>query len=145
MKEVKFAVAVALYNVDKPEQVLVVKRPDHDPNLPGVWGLPAVVIKNGELPENAVRRLGIEKLATTIKPVSYIGIKYADRGSYELILMDIQADLAGVEPSVIDAPTMDTKYVDQQWTTDYTIFKDAAAKGSLCSRIFLESKGLSWD
>ena len=145
MKEIKFAIAVALYNPRNKEEVLAVKRPDNDDSLPGVWGLPAVVAKEGELPEDAVIRLGIEKLSTEIKPVSYLGIQYADRVGYELILMDIKADLKGNEPSVLNAQTTGTKYVDQQWTSDYSIFKEAATKGSLCSRILLTSKGLSWD
>ena len=146
MKEIKFAVAVALYNPNNSGEVLAVKRPDSDDRfLSGVWGLPAIVVEEGELPEDAVRRLGIEKLSTKIEPVYYLGIQYADRGEYELILMDITADLNGVEPSVTNAPTTGTKYVDQQWTSDFSIFKEAATKGSLCSRILLLSKGLHWD
>lgn len=124
---------------------MAVKRPADDDNLPNVWGLPAVSVKDGELPEDAVRRVGIEKLATEIKPVSYIGVMRADRGDYELILMDIKAELVGKEPSVHDAATAGTKYTDQQWTSDYSLFKEAATKGSLCSRVFLASEGLSWD
>lgn len=145
MKEIKFAVAVALYNPNNSGEVLAVKRPESDDRLSGVWGLPAIVVEEGELPEDAVRRLGVEKLSTKIEPVSYLGIQYADRGEYELILIDITADLNGEEPSVINAPTAGTRYVAQQWTSDFSIFKEAATKGSLCSRIFLKSKGLSWD
>jgi ADP-ribose pyrophosphatase YjhB (NUDIX family) len=144
MKEIKFAVAVALYNPRNPEEVLAVKRPDTDNDLPGVWGLPAVVVKAGELPEDAVRRLGLEKLSTNIEPVSYIGIQHADRGDYDLILMDVRAELTGDEPSVVQAPTMNTKYTAQQWTSDYAVFNEAAAKGSLCSRILLTSRGIDW-
>lgn len=145
MKPTKFAVAVALYNPGNENEVLAVKRPADDDNLPNVWGLPAVSVKDGELPEDAVKRVGVEKLATEIKPVSYIGVMRADRGDYELILMDIKAELVGNEPSVQNATTTGTKYIDQKWTDDYSIFKDAATKGSLCSRILLESKSLSWD
>ena len=143
--ETKFAIAVALQNPNNPSQILVVKRPPEDENLPNVWGLPAVVVEEDELPEVAVKRLGLEKLSTSIEPVSYLGIKRADRGSYELILMDIVANLIGEPPSVIDAPTNNTKYVDQKWTSDFSILLEAATKGSLCSQIFLESKGLTWD
>lgn len=145
MNSTKFSIAVALINPNNASEVLAVKRPVNDDNLPNVWGLPAITPKDGELPEDAVKRLGIEKLATEIGATSYIGIKRADRNTYELILMDIQAELKGREPSVKDATTTGTKYVDQQWTSDYSIFKEAAAKGSLCSRIFLESKGMSWE
>lgn len=110
-----------------------------------MWGLPAIVPTDSELPEAVVKRLGIEKLATQIEATSFIGIKRIDKNTHELILMDIQAKLSGEEPSVSNATTTSTKYVEQQWVSDYSIFKEAASKGSLCSRIFLESKGMSWE
>jgi len=145
MKPTKFAIAVALYNPANSKEVLAVKRPSDDDSLPNVWGLPAIVVKEGEMPEDAVKRLGVEKLSTKIKPDAYIGIMRADRGEYELILMDIRAELEGDEPSVQNATTTGTKYVEQRWTDDLSIFKEAATKGSLCSRILLTSKGLTWD
>lgn len=144
MNPTKFSIAVVVINPNNPTEVLAVKRPPTDDGLPNVWGLPAITPKDGELPEDAVKRLGIEKLATEIKAISYIGIKYTERNTYNLILMDIQVDLVGKEPSVQEATTTGTKYVDQQWTSNYSIFKEAASKGSLCSRIFLESKGIAW-
>lgn len=145
MKPTKFSIAVAIFNPDNNSEVLAVKRPPTDDSLPNVWGLPAVTPIDGELPETAVKRLGIEKLVTNIEAVSYIGIKYTERSAYNLILMEVEARLIGESPSVKDATTIETKYVDQQWTSDYSIFKKAASKGSLCSQIFLKSKGISWD
>lgn len=143
MKPTKFAIAAVIMHPEHADQVLAVKRPSEDDSLPDVWGLPAVNVTKGELPEDALRRIGAEKLATRIEPVSYVGIKRAERAAYELILMDIVAKLTGDEPSVRNATTTGTKYVDQQWTNDYSIFIDAARKGSLCSRVFLESKGMA--
>lgn len=132
-------------NPNNNSEVLAVKRPPTDNGLPNVWGFPAITPVEGELPELAIKRLGVEKLATDIEATSYLGIKYTQRDTYNLILMDIQARLIGKEPSVIDAATTGTKYVDQQWTSDYSIFKEAASKGSLCSQIFLESRGIDWN
>lgn len=145
MKPTKFAIAAVLYNPKNSLEVLAVKRPDTDKELPNVWGLPAVIVQEGELPEDAIRRLGIGKLSTTIEPISYIGIKRIERDTHELILMEIQSELKGGEPSIENATTKGTKYVDQQWTSDYNLFKEAASKGSLCSRVFLESKGIPWE
>lgn len=145
MKQTKFAIAVALYNPDNPSEVLAVKRPADDDSLPNVWGLPAVSVKDGELPEDAVKRLGLEKLSTDIIPVSYIGVMRSDRRDFELILMDIKSELRGTSPNVRNANTTSTKYVDQQWTSDYSVFIEAAKKGSLCSKIFLSSKNVNWD
>lgn len=145
MHPTKFSIAAVIYNLNNPMEVLAVKRPSDDTILPNVWGLPAISPKDGELPEDAVKRLGIEKLATEIEAVSYIGIKRIDKDVHELILLEIEAKLKGEEPSVKDGTTTGTKYVDQKWTSDYSIFKEAAIEGSLCSRIFLESKGILWE
>lgn len=144
MNPTKFAIAAVVINPKNSAEVLAVKRPSTDDSLPNVWGLPAIVVSDGELPEDAVKRLGFEKLSTEIKATSYMGIKYTERNTYNLILMDIQVRLTGKEPSVLEATTTDTKYVDQQWTSDYSLFKEAASKGSLCSQIFLESKNITW-
>lgn len=145
MKRTNFSIAVVLLNPDNREEVLAVKRPADDDSLPNVWGFPATTVDKGELPEDVVKRIGREKLSTDIIPVSYIGIKRIEREDYELILMEIEASLKGKNPSVENSKTEGTKYVDQQWTSDYDIFKEAAVKGSLCSRVFLESRGISWN
>lgn len=145
MKPAKFAIAAVVWNPQNRSEVLAVLRPPNDDSLPNVWGLPAVVVKEGELPEAAIKRLGIEKLSTEIRAVSYVGIQRIERQDFELILMDIEAELIGIEPSVLLATTTGTKYVEQLWVSDYGIFKEAASKGSLCTRIFLESQGVTWE
>jgi len=145
MKPVKFSVAVVVKNPKNSLEVLAVKRDSLDEQFPGVWALPASVLKEGELPEEAVVRIGEEKLATSLKAVRTIGIRSADRGEYESILMNIEAELIGKEPSVKDAHTQGSKYVDQMWTSDYSILFEAARQGGLCDRIFLESKGIRWE
>ena len=144
MKSTKFSVAVLLINPDNDKEFLVVKRPPDDDRLPNVWGLPAVTIQSNELPENTVKRIGIEKLDTDIEATEYIGIKRSDRDDYELILIDIKAKLTGKQPSVEKAQTENTKYVDQQWTSDLNILKDAASKGSLCSQIVLDASSIDY-
>ena len=143
MKKLEFAVSVLLENPQNENEILIVKRPPDDRSLPNVWGLPTVV-SEGELPEKTVRRVGREKLTTAIQPKLFVGIKYADRGDYELILMVVKARLIGKEPSVFDAETKGVKYVDQKWISDYHILKEGASKGSLCDQIVLESKNISW-
>jgi len=144
MKPVQFAVALVVPNPKNEKEVLAVLRPPTDLKIPNIWGLPAVVVKEGELPEDAAIRVGVEKLSSTVKPISYVGIQSMDRGEYELILMDIKVKLTGPEPSVTNAPTTGTKYVDQKWTSDYSIFIKSAQEGSVCSRIFLQSQGIDW-
>ncbi len=143
-KPIKTSVAVFLKNPINAKEFLIVKRPPEDEDLPNVYGLPAGTIKNGELPEQAVIRIGKEKLNTEIKPSKFVGSKYIDRGSYILILMDIEANLLGKAPNVADAVTTNTKYVDQMWTSDYTKLVEAASKGSLCTQIILDTVGMSY-
>src|SRR5690606_24042130 len=105
---------------------------------------PAVSLKPGELPEAALRRLGDEKLGVELSPRRFVGIRAADRGGYLLILMDLEAEVAHGTPDVRRAHTTGTAYVEQRWTTDLSILVEAARKGSVCSRILLETEGVGY-
>lgn len=144
MKRIKCSVAVYLLNPKNEKEFLAIKRPDDDDVLPNLWGLPAVTLKREELPEQAVVRIGREKLSTTIEPVSFLGMKSINRKGYELILMDIKARLVGPEPVVANSKTKNTKYVDQKWTSDLSLLKESASKGSLCSQILLDANGICY-
>ena len=49
--------------------VLAVLRPDEPgEELPGIWGLPATTLGDGESPEDGLRRLGREKLGVDLAP-----------------------------------------------------------------------------
>ena len=120
---------------------LAVRRPFQDEQLPGLWGLPAGTLERGELPEQAVRRIGLEKLGVRIEPSRFLGIKSANRGSHELILMDIEATLEEGNPDVHSAVTTRTRYIDQQWTDRLELLQEAADRGSLCCQIFLAAEG----
>jgi 8-oxo-dGTP diphosphatase len=125
-------------------EFLAVLRPPDDDRLPDVWGLPAVSLLPGELPEAGLRRVGREKLGVELEPVSMLGIRRADRGQYELILMDIEARLVSGEPSVHRASSTATRYADQRWTDDLQLLAPAASRGSLCCRILLDSAGVPY-
>lgn len=145
MKKIKFSVALAIENPKNESEILVVKRSPEDDSLPNVWGLPAGSLKSSELPEQIVRRIGLEKLGTQVEPKSFIGIKSADRGSYELILMEIRVKLIGKEPNVNEVNSTGSVYVDQKWTSDFSILIPGAKLGSICDRVFLESRGIDWE
>ena len=145
MKLIKQAVAIYLISPNNSSEFLIVKRPPNDGILSNVWGLPAVVLKSGENIEEAVNRVGTEKLNTQIEALSLIGTKSSDRGDYYLILSDVEAKLIGPEPSVLKSNTINTKYVDQKWTSDYSLLIDAASKGSLCTQIILDNNKISYN
>jgi len=138
-KPVRCSVAAVVRRLDG--SFFAVRRPLDDDLLPGVWGLPAVTLLPGELPEAALRRLGHEKLGVELSPVRFVGILSADRGSYELILMEIEAEIASGEPDVHAATTAATRYLDQRWAADVELLREGARIGSLCSRILIDSVG----
>ena len=50
--------------IEGPDGLLLVRRPDDDESLPGVWGLPAASLAQGESEEDAVRRAGARSSAS---------------------------------------------------------------------------------
>jgi uncharacterized protein len=138
MAMIKRSVAVV---VRGPEAgtFLVVRRPDDpaDP-LAGVWGLPAVTLADGEDERAAVVRAGRDKLGVELTAGRRLGAASADRGDYLLVLADYEAAVAGGSPSVPQPDASVTQYVDWRYTADPAVLAEAAARGSLCARIFLE-------
>jgi len=142
-KTVKYVVAAILKNRDNPDEFLVVKRPDDDPDLSGHWGFPATTMQPGELPEDAAKRICKEKLNCDAEPTRFLGIMFQRRNSYDIFLMDVDMQLAdGQHPDVHAANTEHTAYVDQKWSTDPEDLRASANEGSCCSSIFLSDKGL---
>lgn len=142
-KQVKYTVAIVLKNKTNPEEFLVVKRPDDDPDLRGEWGLPAVTLHPGELPEDGVRRACKEKLGCTAESIRFLGIMFQKRNSYDIFLMDIEMMLTdGQVADIHQASTEHTAYTDQKWTTDPMDLMRSAKNGSCCSSIFLNDRGL---
>lgn len=143
-KPVKCSVAAVVRSSAHPGQFLAVRRPPDDDLLPNVWGLPAVSLHPGELPEAALQRLGREKLGATIEARRFVGIQAADRTEYLLILMDLEAEVVGGRPDVGAARTTGTAYVEQRWTDELGLLAEAAGRGSVCSRILLQASGIEY-
>ena len=142
-KLVKYVVAVVLKNKQHPDEFLVVKRPDDDPDLGGHWGFPAATLQPGELPEAAAQRVCREKLNCDAEATRFLGIMFQKRNSYDIFLMDVDMVLAeGQQPDVHAAATTHTAYVDQKWSTDPLDLMASAKGGSCCSSIFLTDRGL---
>ncbi len=121
--------------VERPGGVLLVRRPDGDESLPGVWGLPAASLADGESERDAVRRAGREKLGIEVRPLDPLGS--------ELTMTDWLVEVVEGEPSVPqDGPN--TQYTELRWG-DPRELVPAARQGSLCSRALLRARGLSWE
>jgi hypothetical protein len=138
MAMIKRSVAVV---VRGPEAgtFLVVRRPDDpaDP-LAGVWGLPAVTLAEGEDERAGAVRVGRDKLGVDLAPGPRLGQASADRGDYLLVLADYEATIVGGAPSVPQPDASVTQYVEWRYVADPAVLAEAAARGSLCARIFLE-------
>jgi ADP-ribose pyrophosphatase YjhB (NUDIX family) len=139
--QTRFAVAVA---VKRGGDVLAAKRPSSpDEELPGLWGLPAVTLRPGELPDDGVRRLGLEKLGARLRPVRVIGNGRQSRAAYLLDMTVYEAALDGdpvLPPLSAPADVNVTRYDAIDWLPAES-FREAAQRGSLCCRVFLEAEG----
>jgi hypothetical protein len=131
--------SVALVVRDDVGRFLVVRRPDDpDDPLAGVWGLPAVTLRDGEDERAAAERAGRDKLGVTLRVGRKIGEKTADRGAYLLRLSDYEATTTQGTPTVPQDDPAVTQYTESRFTTDRGMLAEAAKKGSICARIFLE-------
>jgi 8-oxo-dGTP pyrophosphatase MutT (NUDIX family) len=121
--------------IEGPAGLLLVRRPDDDDSLPGVWGLPASTLGEAESDEDTVRRAGREKLGVEVVPVRAIGTD----GS----MTDWEARIESGSPAV-PQPGPNTQYAELRWG-DPLELAPAARQGSLCSRVLLRARGLDWD
>lgn len=140
MKPVKRSVAAVISGADGT--FLIVRRPDdaEDP-LSGVWGFPAVTLRDGEDEAAAVIRAGRVKLGVDLAVGRKLGAKTADRGGYLLQLTDYEATITAGWPSVPQRDASMTQYAEWRFTDDPGMLGEAAGRGSLCAQIFLEQAG----
>ena len=121
--------------IEGPAGLLLVRRPEGDESLPGVWGLPAASLGEDESEEDAVRRAGREKLGVEVVPLRPAGS--------EGTMTDWEARIAGGSPSVPqEGPN--TQYSELRWGELHEL-APAARQGSLCCRALLRARGLDWD
>jgi predicted TIM-barrel fold metal-dependent hydrolase len=139
MNPVKRSVAVVLRRDDGA--FAVVRRPDDpaDP-LAGVWGFPAITLAPGEEERAAVVRLGRAKLGVDLAPGEMLGQAAADRGSHVLRLANYAAVITAGTPSVPQPDGSMTQYAELRFTHDPGALAEAAARGSVCARVFLSAR-----
>jgi 8-oxo-dGTP diphosphatase len=141
-KRVKYSVAMVIR--DAEDRFIAVKRADDDESLAGVWGLPAATRRNGETDEGAVLRAGREKLGVAVKVLRLVGTDRIERQSYTLQLSDYEVAIVSGAPMVPQPDKTVSQYTALQYTKDLDLLVEAAQRGSLCSRIFLDSENYSW-
>jgi 8-oxo-dGTP diphosphatase len=114
-----FKEAVSLVIISDDNNFLAVKRPD-DPNddLAGIWGFPAVTLKEGESHQEAATRVGRQKLGVEIELGERIGDSTHDRGTYTLHLTDYKAKVVRGEPRAPQKDKSVTQYSECKYSDD---------------------------
>lgn len=139
VKPVKHSVAVVVR--EPGGTFLVVRRPeDPEDPLAGLWGFPAITLRDGEDEREAAVRAGRVKLGVELAVGERIGVKTAARGDRTLTLADYSATVAAGTVRVPQPDTSVTQYTGHRFTRDPGVLGEAAARGSLCAQIFLESR-----
>ena len=124
-KPVKHSVAVLVANGDS---ILVIRRPDDDDELPGIWGLPAGTCRNLETVEDVIVRIGREKLGVELAPLRLLASGSQVRSAYVLNMELWQASMSGVP-----------RYPQWQWAA-VDLLRAGAAAGSLCCELAIKTK-----
>ncbi len=116
---------------------LLVRRPDDDPDLPGVWGLPAGSHAEGEMDKALVRRIGREKLGVETEDLGCLSEGHLDRPGYRLEMRLHAARIVAGEPRVPQAVPGVTQYSEWDWKPPAEL-RRGADRGSLCCRLALD-------
>mgnify|MGYP003406475627 CR=1 FL=1 len=88
----KRSVALAAWG---EEGLLLVLRPQDDPEFPGAWGLPAVSLQGEETLEEAALRVAREKLGAEVAEAGPIAFGVEERPGYTLELWVYEGKLLG--------------------------------------------------
>lgn len=139
MKPLKQSISLV---IEGPGGLLLVRRPEDDEELPGLWGLPAASLEEGESEEDAVRRAGRTKLGVEVRPVHPLGEASDERPACRIRMRDWEAEIVTGRPSV-PQPAPGTQYEELRWG-EAADLRPAARAGSLCCRVLLDERHLGW-
>jgi ADP-ribose pyrophosphatase YjhB (NUDIX family) len=125
----KHSIAVVVWN---GSQILAIRRPDDDDELPGIWGLPAGTFRGSETLSDLIRRIGSDKLGVLLTPVRKLTEGAQDRERYRLEMELWEAAITG---------TPDTSgRIPWKWTALEEL-RQGSEQGSLCCRLALSRAG----
>ncbi len=122
----KHSVAVIVRNGGN---VLVIRRPDDDDELPGIWGLPAGTYREGESLSDLISRIGRDKLAANVTPIRLLNRGAQDRSPYRLEMELWESSMEGTPGRG-----------QWQWAS-LDVLRPGAASGSLCCHLALVDSG----
>jgi 8-oxo-dGTP diphosphatase len=125
MLPAKHSVAVMVFRGD---EVLAIRRPEQDDELPGIWGLPAGTLRGADTVEDVILRIGRDKLGVELTPVRRLARGTQDRPKYRLEMELWEARMEGI-------PT----YPEWQWGP-LEMLRPGMASGSLCCELAIKIK-----
>lgn len=137
-KPLRHSVSLAIRAREHPGQVLIVRRPEDDTDLPGAWGLPAASLRAGEDAEAAGLRAAEGKLGVHVRITGELNRGRIERRAYVLEMVLLAAELESGTPMVPQPGEDVTQYTDWRWGGSEDLIP-AAEKGSLCSRLYIAS------
>ncbi len=133
------------------ERVVAVLRPQvPDDPLGGLWGLPAATAQDGESEDEAVSRVLRDKLGLRFSAEGLTRINDGQRGdgansqsmTVYAMVWDANSPLSILLPALsADSEDSVTLYEDWRWAAPEELH-EAAMRGSLCTRLYLEWLGL---
>jgi hypothetical protein len=123
-KLVKHSVAVVAFRAG---QVLSVRRPDNDDELPGIWGLPAGTLREFESTAALIHRIGRGKLGAEVVPVRLLAQGTQERPNYVLEMELWEVRIKG-----------DPILPEWKWAA-VDVLRPGADSGSLCCRLALQA------
>src|SRR5262245_8763642 len=97
MLPVKHSIAVVIRRGD---ELLCIRRPEDDDELPGVWGLPAGTIRGGETVKDVIQRIGREKLGVELIPLRKLSFGAQDRARYRLEMELWEVSVSGPDERI---------------------------------------------
>lgn len=143
-KPVIYSVALVIYNSNRSKYLLV-KRPLDDNSMSGYWGFPAASKESpNDKWEETAKKVASTKLGVDVELGKLLGEDTIDRGKYILVLRDYEAAIVKGTPKVPQKTKGITQYIEQKWSNKTEQLIKAAQDGSLCSRVFLRSKNITW-
>src|SRR5262245_2958695 len=122
---IKHSVAVLIRRSD---EVLSIRRPADDDELPGIWGVPAGTLRTNETIEDLIGRIGRDKLGVKLTPIRKLASGTQDRPKYRLEMDLWEVSMEGV-------PT----HPEWKWA-GLDQMRPGMKAGSLCCELAIKSK-----
>jgi 8-oxo-dGTP diphosphatase len=122
----KHSVAVIIF---RGNEILAIRRPEDDDELPGIWGLPAGTLRGTETIEDVIQRIGRDKLGVTLTPLQRVASGVQDRPAYRLEMELWEASMEGVP-----------RNPEWRWAS-LELLRRGMESGSLCCKLAIQNKG----